>query len=248
MLRPIKKCLKGIPGVLPAYNKMREMYYECCDTWGFVPNKECVVSKAYWDNRALENWDYDRQEDVIYTQSMEELVEELQSLEWNSLLEAGCGYGRVLSFLSERFPSHRLVGIDFSRHQLARAKTYLGDKPVELRHVEAKEIPFSNHEFDVLLTSAMLIYVHPSELSRTLEQFARVSRRYLVLSEYTRDFLDSLSREQLLKRAPFYGHRLVPALEHAGIQVVKAGLMRAWDHQPDRLPLSLIIGKVGGSQ
>lgn len=41
---------------------------------------------------------------------------------WNSLIDVGCGDGRLVAILSERFPDRRVVGLDYSERAIALAR------------------------------------------------------------------------------------------------------------------------------
>lgn len=53
-----------------------------------------------------------------------------------TVLDAGCGSGRVTRLLLERLPRGRVVGVDASQEMVARARVELADAPAELRVAE----------------------------------------------------------------------------------------------------------------
>lgn len=247
MAKRLRRLVKTIPGASSVSARMHRLSVTTADALGVVPRKEAQVSRAYWQQRAVTQWDEDcasAANDLTYRQALSETVDELRQLEWNSLLEVGCGFGRVLRALRAAFPDRLLVGGDFSFDQLQHAVGYLAGQQVGIAQVEAHRLPFADRQFDIVLTSSLLIYVHPDELPMTLREFKRVGRRSLVLVENAKDFLDTPRRRQLMRTAPFYGHVYTPALREAGIPVTTARLMQAWATQPERLPLSLFLGRL----
>lgn len=67
-----------------------------------------------------------------------------------SILEVGCGYGRLLSILSNH--ATKVVGIDFSDRMIRFAKERLScKKNVELRLMNAKKIMYSDEAFDYVV-------------------------------------------------------------------------------------------------
>ena len=68
----------------------------------------------------------------------------------DTVLELGCGYGRVLKYLAEK--ARKVVGIDISQVNLDYAKAYLSDyKNIELHFMTARKLRFSPQSFDLVL-------------------------------------------------------------------------------------------------
>jgi 2-polyprenyl-6-hydroxyphenyl methylase/3-demethylubiquinone-9 3-methyltransferase len=68
----------------------------------------------------------------------------------NSILEIGCGYGRLLKILAKK--SEKLVGIDFSRRMVELSKQNLKDeKNVKIELMEADKLEFSDNSFDYVV-------------------------------------------------------------------------------------------------
>lgn len=241
----VKRMVKRIPGTVRVFEGMRRLYVRSASTLGYVVRKDAVVSRAYWERRAAERWDADCQaaDDEVYRRALGELIREFRGLSWRSLLEVGCGFGRVLKALRAEFPHGELVGGDFSFNQLRHGQTYLDGQRVGLVQVEACRLPFTDRQFDVVLTAGVLIYLHPDQLEQALRELRRVARRYLVLVENARDCLDTPCRKRLLRDAPFYAHDYTAALGRVKVPTMKVRLMQAWSDHPRQLPQTLIIGQ-----
>jgi len=95
-----------------------------------------------------------------------------------TLLDAGCGYGRVAIPLLRRFPALRVLGVDASwemlrgfaelarRHQVSeRTLLYKGN----LAH-----LPIASDTFDRVLSSAVLLHVPRAEAARIVNELLRV--------------------------------------------------------------------------
>src|SRR5262245_21457473 len=115
------------------------------------------------------------------------LAAEIEALGARSMLEVGCGYGRLLKELRLRFDG-LLVGADFSESQLATALAYLGPSRVPLVLADAtRGLPFQDSTFDVVYTQGSLMHV-PRALGRVYRsEVARVARRYIIHTEDTRE-------------------------------------------------------------
>jgi len=82
----------------------------------------------------------------------------LQSLEWQSLLDVGCGSGEFLISMQGAFPGHSMQGIDLSPEMVRRARS---------RGVEAECVDLCKMEdsFDAITcVFDMLNYLSPAEL------------------------------------------------------------------------------------
>jgi len=110
------------------------------------------------------------------------LVSYLKSLRFGSVLEVGCGYGRILKVIRHNF-SARLIGVDLSRDQLRNARAYINDPTVELREQRGQRMEFADAAFDVVLTCNVLLHISPRKLNGVLREIMRVSRDHVVLIE-----------------------------------------------------------------
>lgn len=91
-------------------------------------------------------------------------------------LEIGCGQGVMTALIVDRL-APRLVATDFDPDQVAAAKTrlaHLGDQ-IELRVVDARDMPFTDAQFDAVFSFGVLHHLirdwrqAVSETSRVLQ-------------------------------------------------------------------------------
>ena len=91
-----------------------------------------------------------------------------------SILDAGCGEGVILSSL--RRPTHYGMDIDFAR--VYEAKSVVGGG--RLAAGDVHRFPFPAESFDLVLM--MEVFEHLGDPQAALVEMARVSRRYLLAS------------------------------------------------------------------
>jgi SAM-dependent methyltransferase len=117
------------------------------------------------------------------------LAAEIQDLGAKNVLEAGCGYGRMLRELSRNLGG-RLCGADFSESQLIAGREYMAPAVIPLVLADATQgLPFRSASFDLVYTQGCLMHV-PTPQNRAFQnELARVSRRYVV---HTEEFADSV--------------------------------------------------------
>lgn len=150
------------------------------------------------------------------------------------ILEVGCGWGPNLEVLARRAPSIRLTGVDISRASIREGHerfAELGLRCVTLIEGQADSLgAFANASEDVVFTDALLLYIGPDKIERTVREMMRAARRRVLLLEmhqtgagaggrYTRDgwvrdyeaLLRPLAGDEAVRLVP-----LPPGLRTAG--------------------------------
>jgi SAM-dependent methyltransferase len=99
-------------------------------------------------------------------------LQPMASLECESLLDIGCGFGGLARFMAETLGARDVHGIDIDPKALAEAK----EKNVTTHHLNMGEdpLPFADGSFDVVTSFGMLDYL--SFFDRTLREIRRVLR------------------------------------------------------------------------
>jgi len=100
------------------------------------------------------------------------------------VLDVGSGPGLLAAAIAETVgPSGRVCGVDVSDPLLAAARAQSARWPwVDLRHADATQLPFTDREFDAVVSTQVLEYVR--DVDRALAEMHRVVRpggRVLIL-------------------------------------------------------------------
>lgn len=112
------------------------------------------------------------------------LLQMIQALKPDSVLEAGCGFGRNLKFLADNnIPAHRLTGVDISSGLLAKTRL---PKSVRLIRANVLKLPFRDRQFDLVFTHGLLMHLSPRQLPQALSELTRVCQKHLILIEEIR--------------------------------------------------------------
>jgi SAM-dependent methyltransferase len=102
-----------------------------------------------------------------------------------SILEIGCGYGKLLHALRLR-TGVPLVGVDFSDSQLAIGQGFLqGLDGVDTILAGGERLPFPDGSFDMVVTSAVILHNPPQSAERIRREILRVARRFAAHNEET---------------------------------------------------------------
>jgi cytosine/adenosine deaminase-related metal-dependent hydrolase/SAM-dependent methyltransferase len=125
------------------------------------------------NRRAFDAWAavYDAQANPLLALEERYLKRLLPEVKGRTVLDAGCGSGRWLSYLADRGPTS-LTGVDPSIEML-RAAAGKGAS-ADLFAASCDEMPFSPESFDLILSSFVLSYV--DDLSRCAVEMHRVAR------------------------------------------------------------------------
>ena len=112
------------------------------------------------------------------------LADEIRSLGATSVLEVGCGYGRLLREIRRNIKDGRVWGIDFSEPQLVAGRDYVAPSVIPLILADATQgLPLRDGSFDLVYTQGSLMHVPPPLDATFCRELARVSRRYIVHTE-----------------------------------------------------------------
>jgi SAM-dependent methyltransferase len=117
------------------------------------------------------------------------LAAEIRALGAGSVLEVGCGYGRMLKEIRAGVDV-RLCGVDFSRSQLQAERGYVAPAAIPVVLADAtRGLPFGDAAFDLVYTQGCLMHVPPPCDRAFRSELARVARRYII---HTEEFNDSV--------------------------------------------------------
>jgi len=142
--------------------------------------------RKYWTLRGGD--DYFREQEGQEARSLraEWIAERLAAYRPTSILEVGCGYGKLLEALRSRLVDTPLVGVDFSPTQLARAGRFLRRGHDALLILSRGErLPFPDQCFDMVVTSAVILHNPPEAAGRIRRELIRVGRRFAAHNEET---------------------------------------------------------------
>lgn len=94
------------------------------------------------------------------------VMERLELRGDETLLDAGCGSGRVTAQLAERLPGGKVIGVDGSEAMIAEAREFLGPE-AELIHSDLLELDF-DEPVDAVFSNAVFHWVtdHPALFRR----------------------------------------------------------------------------------
>ncbi len=137
--------------------------------------------KRYWNERGGDPY-FQEQESVLGRTLRSQFIgNEINKLDYKSLLEIGCGYGKQLKNFKhgEAF----IAGCDFSRSQLLKAKNICSEVSKVLVEADAEKLPYKDKSFDVVLSSAVILHNKYEKAQKIIAEMIRVGRKYIIHNE-----------------------------------------------------------------
>jgi pseudaminic acid biosynthesis-associated methylase len=120
---------------------------------------------------------------VDWQQRLPAFARMLEGLELRRVLEVGCNRGHNLRTLAEFFGNRAEVfGVEPNPYALSIARA--GAEGYSVVPGNAFDLPFKDGYFDLAFTFGVLIHIAPDTLADAMREIARVSRRYILASEY----------------------------------------------------------------
>lgn len=111
----------------------------------------------------------------------ESLVERYELTNQSKILDVGCGKAFLLHELKLLLPELQVTGIDISEHGISGSTDFI--KPHLQIHDARTGLPFSDNEFDLVLSLGMLHNFTLVELETAIREIARVGRHGYVMVE-----------------------------------------------------------------
>lgn len=101
----------------------------------------------------------------------------IQSLipdESKTVLEYGCGFGRMLVEMRKCSPDKYFIGCDFNSNMLQLGSKYVHGYHIQLIQSDGKTIPLKNESIDFIFTHAVLIHNDPNQVNQLFQEFYRI--------------------------------------------------------------------------
>ena len=120
---------------------------------------------------------------IFYQSIHKRLLEYVELTENASVLDLGCGTGKLMGRLAAKFPTVRAIGLDLSPSMLreARARNQYHQRLIFVSG-KAEYLSFADEQFDaVFCTMSFLHYPHPQQVFNEVKRvLAKGGRFYLV--------------------------------------------------------------------
>jgi ubiquinone/menaquinone biosynthesis C-methylase UbiE len=109
-----------------------------------------------------------------------------------SVLELGCGFGRVTKLLLTEFPVIKeYLAVDLSPHQLENAKKYIGSNNDKITFLlsDIQNLDTNNKKYDLVIISEVLLHIKPDEIDPIIKKIISLSKKHVVNIDWYEDTL-----------------------------------------------------------
>jgi SAM-dependent methyltransferase len=137
-------------------------------------------ARRYWTRRGL-TYEASYLDTEPRRLQEEAIVRLLAGLEFHSVLDVGCGFGRIGVLLGDV----AYTGIDLSPDMLASAQAKIPDG--RFRRVSLSQFD-PGHQYDLVLAVEVLMHIRPSAVAQAVSQLRALSRRHLVTVDWSKPF------------------------------------------------------------
>jgi SAM-dependent methyltransferase len=142
-------------------------------------------ARKYWTLRGGDDYFREQEGQEARKRRAVWVADRLAAYQPKSILEIGCGYGRLLCELHARLQIP-VTGVDFSPTQLRQAHLFLPPSPEStLILARGERLPFPDRSFDMVVTSAVILHNPPRAAEAIRREVLRVARRFTAHNEET---------------------------------------------------------------
>jgi SAM-dependent methyltransferase len=171
-------------------------------TYGRNPQK-------HWEKHGRSSYEWNKPLEKYQEKEIKFVTEEVRKLQPKSILEIGCGWGRLTKPIAESLNPEKYIAIDFSHERLEIAKEKLKNTNVVLMYYDVtKGLPFLDDSFDLVCTFGCLMHIPPKHIEKVVSEIKRVTRKHIIHSEdlekiphykYGYDFAEKYGKDKNFK-------------------------------------------------
>jgi ubiquinone/menaquinone biosynthesis C-methylase UbiE len=150
-------------------------------------------------------------------------LERLERLGAPTVLDAGCGAGRMMTYVTTRNPSLTLTGVDLSNAMVRLARA--AHPEAHVVEGDLAVLPFDDAQFDGVLAWYAIIHSAPADLASIFAEFARVLRPGGIVllafqaGEGTREMTHAYGHAVELRAFLHNSESVIQDLEHVGFEL-----------------------------
>ena len=110
---------------------------------------------------------------------IDELIQYLKTITFNSVLEFGCGSGKTTKAILNNFKPDSYTAFDLSPHQLSNAKFECKDYNVNFQLSTIEQF-VSDKKFDLVIGTSVLHHIPPKDIINTIKHLLNFSKKYFI--------------------------------------------------------------------
>ena len=143
--------------------------------------------QKYWLERGKKFYDEKLYDKNKYREQEKKLLNYLSSLDFSSVLEFGCGFGRITELLLKNFEINEYLALDISPDLIKHAKNLekkfgnIRFDVCDIRHLELEK------KYDLVIGSEVLMHVPPNDIENVIENLIEHTKKHLVNIDWYQD-------------------------------------------------------------
>lgn len=153
---------------------------------------EADAYRAIWNQEADQDAVYSatgvvskgREDYATLTATRQQMWREFPRRHFNTILDIGCGYGRIAMLLSRErgVTCHRYIGVDIARQMLVRFSRYrkefelFSGSQFDLVCASAEAVPIAPNSIDLVISSGVFLHMGKQYVKQALTHVGRVLR------------------------------------------------------------------------
>jgi len=100
----------------------------------------------------------------------------------HSVLDVGCGRGRLAALLQDVLPAAHYTGLDIGEAQVAATQAVRPDGTLYVTPIQDFD---TKHRYDLVLVSEVLMHIPPNEIASVCQKLLKLAAKAIVAIEWT---------------------------------------------------------------
>ena len=190
------------------------------------------IPKEYWLKRGKiykEQFRHDKKKKL----QEKMLIDYLKNVSpFLSVLEVGCGFGRITKLILSNFPTIKEYhAVDLSPDQIENAKEYVKtiplDKELDLKFIVSDVQSLQiDKKYDLVITSEMLLHILPSEIVEVMTKLVSFSKMHIINIDFYHETPLKLAPHNFLHEYEKIYNKIPLVSKVKRIPIVKNGLFK----------------------
>ena len=109
------------------------------------------------------------------------ILDELKKIQFDTLLEVGCGEGTNMFFIKRDFPNVQVFGLDNDANKVYLCEEQFGRDFCQKG--TADYLPYKDKSFDVVLLDAILMYLGEEIVEKAIQEAYRVAKKAVIVCD-----------------------------------------------------------------
>jgi cyclopropane fatty-acyl-phospholipid synthase-like methyltransferase len=123
---------------------------------------------------------------------------------FSSVLEIGCGFGRITKLVLSQFPNiQKYTAMDISPHQIKNAREYVKEvsRGIDIQFIvsDIKSLQVTE-QYDLVIAAEVLLHVLPSDIAEIITKLVGLSSHHIINVDYYQEKEVSLAPHNFLHR------------------------------------------------